>query len=348
MDNLNVNNDDDLRRLALELMKAQDAEVIEEIPEAKIVPDLTQEPDETTGIFAHEVESVQLWVQWHDGTYHKVNGYHGVNRRPVDGLSSTPEILHIAPDTSSIIGMGEIESIAEQLLDAGYQYHNHGELKNNKWLFIELEHPDLPKMHFNGTSLVPKMFLGSSHDGTLALKSTVKIVDTICYNTFMMNHRSDLLFKAKHTRNATYRIKEYKQGINDASDLLNQYYDQVSKLADTQFGGKQNLEKYFATTIGAKKMERTRKHNGQEYKTEPMFSGKHENQISQLFESYQDGAGQDKRGSTLWSAFSGVTDWCDNHPANEKSVQLGTNLIGNRARQKQTAWDFANSLADVI
>ena len=241
--------------------------------------------------------------------------------------------------------MEELESIAEQLVEAGYECVNHGELKLNKWLFIELEHPDLPKLHFKGTSLVPKMFLGSSHDGTLAMKSTIKIVDTICYNTFMINHRSDLLFKTKHTRNASLRIRQYEQVLADASTLLNQYYDAVSVLNDTPFSGKPSLEGYFSGSIGAVAKPRKKVINGKEYMSDPEFSGKHKNQIQQLFESYEYGNGQKERGETLWSAFSAVTDWCDNHEANEKSVAMGTNLIGNRARQKQTAWALANQLA---
>lgn len=346
---MNKNNDKlvpDLRTglddLVMAIMAENDLTVTEDVQDAEVIEQPENTNNASSNFFSHRVESVPVYVIDGNGNYVKIQNFHGVNRTPKDGTGTEPEILHIAPNTSSVISMDEIEDIAKQLIDAGYEYCNHGELKNNKWLFIELEHPDLPKMHFNGTSLVPKMFLGSSHDGTLAMKSTVKIVDTVCYNTFMMNHNSDLLFKAKHTRNASYRIQEYRQGLEDASELLNQYYDQVDKLSNTPFSGKHKLEGYFAGSIGAKKMERNRKQNGKTIKTLPMYSGKHQKQIEQLFESYEQGAGQKERGETLWSAFSAVTDWCDNHPANEKSVKLGTNLIGNRARQKQVAWNLAN------
>ena len=338
-------NDASISKIADEIMRQNDREAIEEVPETELVPDLRQEPEKQDGLFTHTVESVPVWVEWNDGTFHKVNGFHGINRQPKSGQGNGPEILHVAPITTTVIGMGELESIAEQLIEAGYEYHNHGELKSNRWLFIELEHPDLPKLTFEGTSLVPKMFLGSSHDGTLAMKSTVKIVDTICYNTFMMNHKSDLLFKTKHTKNASLRIKEYEQGLADASELLNQYYDAVSVLNDTPFTGKARIEQYFAGSIGATLKERKKVSGGKEYMSPPEYSGKHKNQIEQLFESYEYGTGQKERGATLWSAFSAVTDWCDNHEANKKSVQMGTNLVGNRARQKQTAWALANHMA---
>jgi len=338
-------NDASISKIADEIMRQNDAEAMEEVPETEIIPDYRQDSRVVNGLFTHKVESVPVFVRDGNGNYTEANGFHAVNRTLKDGTGTEPEILHVAPKTTSVISMDELESIAEQLIEAGYEYHNHGELKSNRWLFIELEHPDLPKLTFEGTALVPKMFLGSSHDGTLAMKSTVKIVDTICYNTFMMNHKSDLLFKTKHTRNASLRIKEYEQGLADASELLNQYYDAVSVLNDTPFTGKARIEQYFAGSIGATLKERKRVTGGKEYMSPPEYSGKHKNQIEQLFESYEYGTGQKERGATLWSAFSAVTDWCDNHEANKKSVQMGTNLVGNRARQKQTAWALANHMA---
>ena len=336
-------NEDELKTMALQIMSDNDIAEVEEIQEAEVV----EEPKQVNGIFTHTVEAVPVYVLDGNGNYVQVDGFNGVNRMLKDGTSTVPEILHVAPSSTHTITMEQLEGIAEQLMQAGYKLHQFGEMKGNRWLFIELENDELPTLNFNGTKLVPKMWIGSSHDGTLAMKSTVKVIDTVCFNTFMLNYRSDVLFKAKHTKNADIRIKEYEQGIKDASQLLYDYYGAVDMLSSTAFSGRSKLEQYFATSIGAEKKPRPRRLKGKEYMSDPMFSGKHENQLEQLFDCYQHGAGQKERGETLWSAFSAVTDWCDNHEANEKSRALGTNVIGNRARQKQKAWTFANQIAEV-
>ena len=328
-----------LQRLALEIMKGQDPE-----PEPEIIEPVIEEPVPAMDIFKHTVDSERVYIKNTDGSLVELTGFHAMNRTRKDGTSTEPEILHVAPRTTAIITMEQIESVAHELIKCGYKLTGSGEMKNNRWLFIELEHADLPTLEFDGTNLVPKMWIGSSHDGSLAMKSTVKLTDTWCENTFMLNSASELLFKAKHTRNADIKIQDYEQGIRSASDLIKEYYSLAEKMNDTSFVGQQRLEKFFAHTLGAEKKSRVRKINGKEYDSDPMYSGKHENQLNQLFESYQYGKGQNERGETVWSAFSAVTDWCDNHEGNQKSRDMGTNVIGSRARQKQRAWDLATQM----
>ena len=332
--------EESLDKLAQKIMNDYDAVKMKDIQEAEVV----EEPKQTNGIFTHTVESLPVWVQWHDGTYHKVNGFHGINRKPKAGYSSIPEILHVAPVTTTVIAMERLEKVAEILTGCGYEYYNHGEMKQNKLLFIEMTHPDFPELEFPGTKLFGSIWIGSSHDGTVAFKGTQKVTDSVCLNTFMLNSASIPVFTAKHTRNADIRIKEYEEGISEAGDVLKQYYEAVAKLNDTPFAGRSQLERYFACSIGAELKARNKTKNGIGYKSEPEYSGKHKNQINQLFDSYLSGIGQKERGETLWSAFSAVTDWCDNHEANEKSRAIGTHMIGNRQKQKKQAWDFANAL----
>jgi len=165
-------------------------------------------------------------------------------------------------------------------------------------------------------------------------------VETVCINTFLMNAASNSLFKTKHTKNADTRIKEYERGLRETGELLQQYYESVSKMVETPFY-EQNTEKYFAEVIGAEKKPRTRRTNGKEYETLPEYSGKHKNQLEQLQNSWNFGDGQVARGDTVYRAFSAVTDWADHDPANKKSKAQGGHLIGTRARQKQNAFNLA-------
>jgi len=326
---LKDNPDKSLDSLIVELQELSDSE-----------PDFTPEPEqEPVPVFEHTVASVPVFIEV-SGEYQKVSDFHAVNRQLKDGTSTVPEILHIARNSTVTIGMEQIEGVADQLVELGYVITGNGEMRGNRWLFVELEHSDLPNFEIKGTMLVPKVWIGSSHDGTLAMKSTVKVVDTVCLNTFMMNATSDLLFKTKHTKNADARIKDYERGLRETGELLQQYYKSVVEMANTPFSGR-NTEKYFAQVIGAEKKPRTRRTNGEKYQTLPEYSGKHKNQLIQLQDSWISGEGQVDRGENVWRLFSSVTDWCDHHEANEKNRLQGSHLLGNRARQKQKAFDLA-------
>ena len=316
----------------LQVLADEDARLINEWVE----PDIIEEP---VPVFTHTVASVPVYIEV-SGSYQKVSDFHAVNRLLKDGTSTEPEILHIARNSTVTIGMEQIEGVANQLVELGYEITGKGEMRDNRWLFVELEHSDLPNFEISGTMLVPKVWIGSSHDGTLAMKSTVKVVDTVCLNTFMMNATSDLLFKAKHTKNADARIKDYERGLLETGELLQQYYKSVLEMANTPFSY-QNTEKYFAKVVGAEKKPRTRRANGNKYETLPEYSGKHKNQLIQLQDSWTFGEGQVDRGENVWRLFSSVTDWCDNHEANKQNRSQGSHLLGNRARQKQNAFNLA-------
>ena len=316
----------------LQVLADEDARLINEW----IEPDIIQEQ---VPVFKHTVASVPVFIEV-SGGYHKVEDFHAVNRLLKDGTSTEPEILHIARNSTVTIGMEQIESVADQLVELGYTITGKGEMRDNRWLFVELSHPDLPIFMTPGSKLSPKVWIGSSHDGTLAMKSTVQVVETVCINTFLLNATSDLLFKTKHTKNANARIKDYERGLRETGDLLQQYYESVDKMVNTPFY-EQNTEKYFAEVIGAEKKPRTRRTNGEKYETLPEYSGKHNKQLEQLQNSWNFGAGQAERGNSVYRAFSSVTDWADNDPANAKSKAQGGHLIGTRARQKQNAFNLA-------
>jgi len=303
-------------------------------------PDFIQEPEqEQVPVFEHTVASVPVFIEV-SGSYQKVSDFHAVNRLLKDGTSTEPEILHIARNSTVTIGMEQIEGVADQLVELGYEITGKGEMRDNRWLFVELKHPDLPTFETPGSRLVSKIWIGSSHDGTLAMKSNVLVVETVCINTFLMNAASNSLFKTKHTKNADTRIKEYERGLRETGNLLQQYYESVAKMVETPFY-EQNTEKYFAEVIGAEKKPRTRRTNGEKYETLPEYSGKHQKQLEQLQNSWNFGAGQAERENTVYRAFSSVTDWADNDPANAKSKAQGGHLIGTRARQKQNAFNIA-------
>ena len=329
---------EELNAIVNDIQEEVDNFQTEETPETpvEVAPDLREGE-----IFSHTVESIPIYMKEPDGGFAKVPDFHGVNRKRKNGFSLM-EILHVAPDTTTVIGMEQLESIAYELVDLGYSITGSGELRQNKWLFVELENEELPELDLPGTKLVPKQWIGSSHDGTLALKSTLKVIDTICENTFMMNAKSMSLFKTKHTKNAQYRIKEYRQGIQEAGEVLNQYYDSVKMLSEAPCN---NPEPYFTKVLGAEMKPRKRTLNGKQFMTEPQYSGKHLNQLRALDLAFKYGDGQQERGNTLWRAFSAVTDWADHDEANEKANANGSNILGTRARQKEKAFNLAVDLA---
>ena len=158
----------------------------------------------------------------------------------------------------------------------------------------------------------------------------------------MLNSASDILFKAKHTRNSMYRIKDYQSQLRIAGESIMEYYDIVNRLQDTKWYDSRN-KKDFANVLGASMKPRKRKKNGKEFWTESMYSGKHANQLVDLDWAYHNSPGQVERGDTAWRWFSAVTYWAD-HMISDREIESGSNILnGTRARQKAKAFDIAKS-----
>lgn len=297
-------------------------------------------------IFTHEVKPVRMYREIinSDGStgYQPINNFHAIERTARDVPNDNGEVVYVHPTSYYPILLEQLEEIAYELVKGGYRITGSGELKNNRLAYIELENEKLPNLEFDGTKLNPKMWIGTSHDGSLALKSTIKVVDTRCLNTFMLNSRADIMFKAKHTRNSIYRISDYQNQLRLASDKIMEYYDIVNRLQDTKWYQHKNTME-FANVLGAVMKPRKRKRNGKDYWTDSKYSGKHEKQLLDLSHAYYNSPGQEERGDTAWRWFSAVTYWAD-HMISDREKENGSNILnGTRARQKAKAFDIAKS-----
>ena len=347
--NNNLKIDDLVNQIQLEVDNLQPAEDTDIEVVTEITPNLNRNE---LNLFDHTQIGVDLYAYNSQGVLKQVDGYHLVNRieKDIPNWSNKQEydintntILDVQKNSVSIISSEQMESVADQLVQLGYSVYSSGELKNGKLMYIELEHEDLPTLKIPGTELVPKIWIGTSHDGTLAFKSTKKVIDTICMNTFMMNSRSFSLFTAKHTKNAEIKIKNHEQALKDAQQGFKQYYEAVELLHEKSC---LNPEPYFASVLNAKKEPRKTTINGISTMTDPKYSGRHTNQLQQLMNSWNYGAGQVERGNNMWRAFSAVTDWCDNNEGNAKNREKDNHIIGTRANQKSKAFDLALAIAN--
>ena len=297
-------------------------------------------------IFTHDVAPVRLYRETmnDDGSmgFSPIHGFHAIERAEKNNPNDNGEVVYVHPSSYCPIQLEKLEEIAHELVKCGYRITGSGELKNNKLAFIELENEELPSLSFDGTELNPKMWIGTSHDGSVALKSTIKIVDTWCANTFMLNSASDVLFKAKHTRNSIIKIQDYRLQIRLANDTILEYYDLVNRLQDTEWHEMRN-KKEFANVLGAIQKPRKRKKDGKEYWTGAQYSGKHNNQLADLDWAYFNSPGQEERGDTAWRWFSAVTYWADNM-ISDRELESGSNILnGTRARQKAKAFEIAKN-----
>jgi len=297
-------------------------------------------------IFNHDVAPVKMYREVAkengDVSLVEVQGFNAIVRASKTNPYDTGQVVYVHPSSYYPIQLERLEEIAYELEQSGYKITGSGELKSNRLAFIELENEDLPNLTFEGTELSPKMWIGTSHDGSVALKSTIKIVDTVCMNSFMLNSASNILFKAKHTRNSDYRIEEYQNQLRIAKESITEYYEIVKRLQDTKWIRSEN-NKEFANVLGASMKPRKRKKDGKEYWTEKQYSGKHASQIADLNWSYDNSPGQESRGETAWRWFSAVTYWAD-HMISDRELESGSNILsGTRARQKAKAFNIAQS-----
>ena len=298
-------------------------------------------------LFTHDVKSIPIFreVITEDGImYEPIPDFNGVARIPRNNPWNSGDVLYVHPSSYCPIQLEKLEEIAHELMKMGYRITGSGELKNNRLAFIELENDDLPNLSFDGTFLVPKIWIGTSHDGSVALKCTIKIGDSVCTNTFMLNSASDLLFKAKHTRNSIIKIQDYRIQIRLANDTILEYYDVVNRLQDTEWYTMRN-KKEFANVLGAVMKPRKRTLKGKVSWTNSKYSGKHISQLADLDWAYHNSPGQAERGDTAWRWFSAVTYWAD-HMISDREKESGSNILnGTRARQKAKAFDIAKEYA---
>ena len=297
-------------------------------------------------IFTHDVKPVRMYREIinEDGStgFDPIHGFHAVERTARNNPNDNGDVVYVHPASYYPIQLEQLEEIAYELVKLGYKITGNGELKNNRLAFIELENDDLPNLSFDGPTLNPKMWIGTSHDGSVALKSTIKVVDTWCSNTFMLNSASDILFKAKHTRNSSFKIQDYQLQIRLANDTILEYYDLVNRMQDTDWHEMRN-KKEFANVLGAEMKPRSRTKRGKQYWTEPNYSGRHTNQLIDLDWAYHESPGQVERGDTAWRWFSAVTYWAD-HMISDKELDAGSNILsGTRARQKAKAFEIAKN-----
>ena len=311
---------------------------------------ITQEVNDIDNIklFDHDVKLSPIFrlITREDGTTYTENipEFNSVVRYHKENPFKATNVLSVQPTTYYPIRLRTLERIATLLTKAGYEITGFGELKNNKLAYVELENDDLPNLELDGTSLKPKMWIGTSHDGSLALRSTIKIRDGVCLNDFMLNYRSDLLFTAKHTKHSDIRLNKYANHIKVATDVINNYYETVKLLQSIPWD-RHNTETFFSNVLNADKRPRKRTKNKVPYMTEPKYSGKHDKQLDDLYYSYENSPGQDERGHTLWRLFSSVTYWAD-HMITDKELKAGSNILnGTRARQKNKAFSLVNQYA---
>lgn len=295
-------------------------------------------------IFNHDVRPVRMYrevTNSEGGTsFEPIHGFHAVERTNRNDMMDNGEVVYVHPSSYHPIQLEKLEEIAYELEGFGYRITGSGELKSNRLAFIELENDDLPNLTFDGTELNPKMWIGTSHDGSVALKSTIKVVDTRCMNSFMLNSASDILFKAKHTRNSSIRIQNYQNQLKIAGDSIMEYYDVVNRLQDTKWEEFRN-RKEFANVLGAVRKPRKIRKNGKESWSESKYSTRHSHQMADLDWAYANSDGQDERGNTAWRWFSAVTYWAD-HMISDREKENGSNILnGTRARQKAKAFEIA-------
>lgn len=305
----------------------------------------TEDDVNNVRLFDHDVKLSPIFrnITREDGTTYSENipEFNSVVRYHKDNPFKHTDVLSVQPTTYYPIKLRTLEKIATLLKKAGYEITGFGELKGNKLAYVELENSDLPELEFDGTSLKPKMWIGTSHDSSLALRSTIKVRDGVCINDFMLNYRSDLLFTAKHTKHCDIRLKKYANQIKMATDVINNYYDVVKLLQSTPWD-RHNTETFFSNVLNAEKRPRKRTKNKVPYMTEPMYSGRHDKQLNDLFYAYENSPGQKERGHTLWRLFSSVTYWAD-HMITDKELKAGSNILnGTRARQKDKAFGLVN------
>ncbi len=149
-----------------------------------------------------------------------------------------------------------------------------------------------------------------AHDGSLSLSARLTDVRVVCNNTLRSAlNGGDLLFKTKHTKNASLSILNAQarlaQALSEAQNMMRLFQDARAKIVtETQRDG------YFKEILGVEK-----------------DTGRVLDVLKTLSVA---GTGIQETGSqgTAWAAYNAVTEYFTHRSARTKDAAMNSNLLG--------------------
>ena len=232
--------------------------------------------------------------------YERLSDYKAIVR------DDTNTVLNLTKSSYESITNNDFEDIINQLLEADCKLLNYGSFKEGRLIFAQLKNELLSDSHINGDEMRNILTLVNSHDGSMALRLMFTTIRIWCMNTFTaaVKRGENLYESIRHTKSAPERMQTIKDNIQAVAEISRQLKNDFIAMSNTLIEDN-DLQKSFSNIIKVEKKPRPYKENGITKWTEPKYSTKAENILTDLNTKYLESGAA----GTVWGMFNSITDY---------------------------------------
>ena len=200
-----------------------------------------------------------------------------------------------------------------------------GSLREGKRVWVLAKINNLEKEVSKGDSVKPYLLLSNSHDGSLAVWIQFTPIRVVCANTLSAAMRSrkqeredNKALRIRHQGNMDNKMAIAKQSINFAKQNFEESIEQYQLMANRSIKSFE-IDSYLAKIFNKESPEQAQDMKAYE----------------QIIANFEKGRGN--KGSTVWDAYNGVTEFLDYQRGKSDVSRLNSAWFGDSARLRTKA-----------
>ena len=204
-----------------------------------------------------------------------------------------------------------------------------GSLKEGKRVWILAKINQDPSDIVKNDPVEPYLLLSNSHDGSTAIWIQFTPIRVVCHNTLsyaLSNRGKDLdigkAFRIRHQGDLQHKLDRAKTALDFARQRFAIATEEYKAMANYNLN-RADLDLYLSLVLNTDTPQTTRAY-------------------PQIVANFEQGRGN--RGSSLWDAYNGVTEWLDHQRGNSDSKRLESTWFGSSAKTRiqahQSALEF--------
>lgn len=248
--------------------------------------------------------------------------------------TDTNDIFGVVGNQYQIIQNQEAFNFFDNIVgDGAAIYETAGALGVGQKIFISAKMPN-DIIRINGSDDITEMYvvLTSSHDGSGSIVAMVTPIRVVCQNTLNAALKdSTNKVKIRHTKNAKIALEQAHEVLGITHILTNELNECFNSLAKKKLTDAKVDELVSAIFAGGGKKE--------EESTRIL------NIRNEVFEAYENGAGQKGIRGTAWGLYNGITNYLDHKKEYKNESSMFDSLMGGESfKTAQTALDMLIAL----
>lgn len=261
-----------------------------------------------TGAMTSE-EAIKLAnLDYNVGVFPMLANVEGIGQFPVPDKfatlrTDTNQVLGVVGNRYTVVQNKDAFAFFDEIVGGKHaMFETAGVLGIGERIFVSAKMPDV--IRIAGTDDISEVYvlLTSSHDGSGSIIAAVTPVRVVCQNTLNAALRNTINRVAiRHTASAESRLKEAHKLLGISHKYIEQVNEMFNSLATKKITDEQVL------SLIADVFKSGKKEQGGEEDLEE--STRIKNIREAVFQSYQEGVGQNAILGTAWGAYNGITHY---------------------------------------